>query len=73
MLPGQLPDLFDPREVAVALDGPAVVRSGHTLHHHLIVHNLTDSELCQRRPNFPPSPTPSAAEQGANSPMILED
>ena len=43
--PGPLPDPFDPREVGVALDGPAVVRSGHTLHHHLMVRNLTDSEL----------------------------
>ena len=43
--PGQIPDLLDPREVTAALDGPAVVSSGHTLHHHLTVHNLTGSEL----------------------------
>lgn len=42
---GQIPDLLDPREVTVALDGPAVVSSGRTLHHHLTVHNLTGSEL----------------------------
>ena len=29
----------------VALDGPATVSSGHTLHHHLTVHNLTGTEL----------------------------
>ncbi len=43
--PGQIPDLLDPREVTVALDGPAVVSSGHTLRHHLTIHNLTGSEL----------------------------
>jgi hypothetical protein len=43
--PGQIPDLLDPREVTVALDGPAAVSSGHTLRHHLSVHNLTGSEL----------------------------
>jgi hypothetical protein len=43
--PGQIPDPLDPREVTAALDGPAVVSSGHTLHHHLTVHNLTGSEL----------------------------
>jgi len=42
---GPLPDLLDPDEVAVALDGPAVVRSGHTLRHQLTIHNLTDTEL----------------------------
>ncbi len=29
----------------VALDDPAAVSSGHTLHHHLTVHDLTGSEL----------------------------
>ena len=29
--PGEVPDLLDPREVTVALDGPAVVSSGQTL------------------------------------------
>jgi hypothetical protein len=43
--PGQPPDLLDPREVRAALDSPAVVSSGHTLRHHLTVHNLTGSEL----------------------------
>jgi hypothetical protein len=43
--PGQIPDLLDPREVTAELDGPAVVSSGHTLRHHLTVHNLTGSEL----------------------------
>jgi hypothetical protein len=43
--PWQPPDLLDPREATVALDGPATVSSGHTLHHHLTVHNLTGSEL----------------------------
>ena len=42
---GQRPNLLDPREVTAALDGPAVVSSGHTLHHHLTIHNLTGSEL----------------------------
>jgi hypothetical protein len=37
--PGQIPDPLDPREVTVALDGPAAVSSGHTLCHHLSVHN----------------------------------
>ena len=41
----QVPDLLDPREVTAELDGPAVVSSGHTLHHRLIVHNLTGGEL----------------------------
>jgi len=41
----QIPDLLDPHEVTVALAGPAVVSSGHTLRHHLTVHNLTCSEL----------------------------
>ena len=31
--------------MTVALNGPAVVSSGHTLRHHLTVHNLTGSEL----------------------------
>ena len=42
---GELPDLLDPDEVTVTLDEPAVVSSGHTLHHHLTVHNLTGGEL----------------------------
>jgi hypothetical protein len=43
--PGLLPDLLDPGEVSVELDGPAVVSSGATLLHHLTVRNLTGSEL----------------------------
>lgn len=38
-------DLLDPQEITVALDGPAVVRSGHTLRHGLLVRNLTRQEL----------------------------
>lgn len=43
--PGPHADLLDPREVTTELDGPAVVSYGHTLRHHLTVHNLTSSEL----------------------------
>jgi hypothetical protein len=39
------PDLLDPREVTAKLDGPAVVRSGHTLRHSLLVRNLSGREL----------------------------
>jgi hypothetical protein len=39
------PDLLDSREVTVELDGPAVVRSGHTLRHSLLVRNLSGREL----------------------------
>jgi hypothetical protein len=42
---GPLPDLLDPHEIAVELDGPAVVRSGHTLQHGLLLRNLTGVEL----------------------------
>jgi hypothetical protein len=42
---GALPELLDPDEVAVALDEPAVVRSGYTLNHRLTIHNLTGIEL----------------------------
>ena len=42
----QLPgELLDPRETDVQLDGPTTVRSGQTLHHGLLVGNLTDREL----------------------------
>jgi hypothetical protein len=42
----QLPgEPLDPRETDVRLDGPATVRSGQTLHHGLLVSNLTDLEL----------------------------
>jgi hypothetical protein len=42
---GPPPDLLDPHEIAVELDGPAVVRSGHTLRHGLLLRNLTGAEL----------------------------
>src|SRR5271165_3287633 len=37
--------LLDPQEITAELDGPAVVRSGHTLRHGLLVGNLTRREL----------------------------
>ena len=40
-----LPDLLDSREITVELDGPAVVRSGHTLRHSLLVRNLPARDL----------------------------
>src|SRR5215471_5925629 len=43
--PGQLPDLLNPHEAAADLDGPAVVSSGHTLQHGLLLRNLTGHEL----------------------------
>jgi hypothetical protein len=39
------PDLLDPDEVTAALDGPAVVRSGATLDHGLLLTNHTTREL----------------------------
>jgi hypothetical protein len=39
------PGLLDPREITVELDGPAMVRSGHTLQHSLLVRNLSGREL----------------------------
>ena len=39
------PDLLDPQQVTAELDGPAVVRSGHTLWHGLLVGNLTRHRL----------------------------
>ncbi len=38
-------DLLDPDEIAAELAGPAVVSSGHTLRHRLLVRNLTGREL----------------------------
>jgi len=38
-------DLIDPQEITAELDGPAVVRSGYTLRHGLLVGNLTRQEL----------------------------
>jgi hypothetical protein len=43
--PGQLPELLDPHEITAELDGPAVVSSGHTLRHGLLLHNHTSTEL----------------------------
>jgi hypothetical protein len=42
---GQPADLLDPGEVAAELDGPAVIGSGHTLWHGLLLRNLTDRDL----------------------------
>ena len=39
------PALLDPREVVAELDGPAVVSSGHTLRHGLLLRNLTSRDL----------------------------
>lgn len=36
------PDLLDPEEITAELDGPAVVSSGYTLDHGLLLRNLTD-------------------------------
>jgi hypothetical protein len=38
-------ELLDPGEAEVRLDGPAIVRSGQTLRHGLLVHNLTGRVL----------------------------
>jgi len=43
--PVQHPRLLDPRDITAALDGPAVVRSGHVLRHGLLLHNLTSHDL----------------------------
>lgn len=45
--PGQAsePALLDPREAGAELDGPATVRSGHTLRHGLLVRNHGRAEL----------------------------
>lgn len=37
--------LLDPREVSAELDGPAVVRSGRTVRHSLLVRNLSGRDL----------------------------
>jgi hypothetical protein len=42
---GQLPELLDPHEIAVELDGPAVVSAGRTLRHGLLIGNLTSRDL----------------------------
>jgi hypothetical protein len=41
---GQPPGLLDPREMVAELDGPAKVRSGHTLRHGLLLRNVTSRE-----------------------------
>jgi hypothetical protein len=42
---GQRPGLLNPQEIAAELDGPAVVSSGQTLRHGLLLRNLTGREL----------------------------
>lgn len=42
---GPPPDLLNPQEITAELDGPALVRSGHTLRHGLLVANLTRQVL----------------------------
>ena len=41
----QRADRLAPQQVSVELDGPAVVRSGHTLRHGLLVRNRSSDEL----------------------------
>jgi hypothetical protein len=43
--PGRAADPLGPDEADVELDGPAVVRSGHTLRHGLLVRNRSGAEL----------------------------
>ena len=38
-------ELLSPQQATAELDGPAVVRSGHTLRHGLLLRNLTGAEL----------------------------
>ena len=42
---GEPTALLDPAETGAELDGPAVVRSGHTLRHGLLISNRTGAEL----------------------------
>jgi hypothetical protein len=42
---GEPTALLDPAEAGAELDGPAVVRSGHTLRHGLLIGNRTGAEL----------------------------
>jgi hypothetical protein len=42
---GETADSLNPDQIATDLDGPAVVSSGHTLRHSLLVRNLTRREL----------------------------
>jgi len=43
--PRQPAELLNPAEIRVELDGPAAVRSGHTLRHGLLLRNLTGAEV----------------------------
>jgi hypothetical protein len=43
--PGQLAEVFDPREVGVGLDGAATVKSGQTLHHGVLLNNHSDQAI----------------------------
>jgi hypothetical protein len=43
--PPERPPPLDPAVAEVELDGPAVVRSGHTLHHGLLVHDRSGAGL----------------------------
>jgi hypothetical protein len=38
-------ELLSPQQATVELDGPAVVRSGHTLRHGLLLHNHSGDDL----------------------------
>lgn len=42
---GRPPDLLDLHQIAAELDGPAVVGSGQTLRHGVLLRNFTDREL----------------------------
>jgi hypothetical protein len=42
---GQPADLLDPHEMRAELDGPAVIASGHTLVHGLLLRNLTKVQI----------------------------
>lgn len=44
-VPRELVDLLDPHEMRAELDSPAIVRSGNTLTHGLLLANLTSQEL----------------------------
>ena len=43
--PGEPPELLDPHDMSAELDGPAVVRSGETLSHGLLLTNLTGQDF----------------------------
>jgi hypothetical protein len=45
LVTGPPADLLDPHEIVAELDGPAVVRSGQTLRHGLLLRNLTARDL----------------------------